>query len=83
MAFDAFLKIEGIDGESVDKTHKGEIEIQSLGWGASDPGSVSSGGGAGSGKVSVQDFHFTMSMTKASPALMLACATVSTIRWQR
>jgi len=74
MAFDAFLKIEGIDGESSDKTHKGEIEIESFSWGAANPASASSGGGAGSGKVSVQDFHFTMAMTKASPALMLACA---------
>ena len=30
MAFDAFLKIEGIDGESSDKTHPSEIEIQSF-----------------------------------------------------
>ena len=74
MAFDAFLKIEGIDGESSDKTHKGEIEIESFSWGAANPASASSGGGAGSGKVSVQDFHFTMAMTKASPALILACA---------
>ena len=28
MAFDAFLKIDGIDGESQDKVHKGEIEIE-------------------------------------------------------
>src|SRR4029077_20362911 len=32
------------------------------------------GGGGGSGKVSMQDFHFTMPVNKASPALFLACA---------
>ena len=36
MAFDAFLKIEGIDGESADKTHPGEIEVVSFSWGVSN-----------------------------------------------
>src|SRR5204862_82745 len=30
--------------------------------------------GGGAGKVSMQDFHFTMPVNKASPALFLACA---------
>ena len=30
MAFDAFLKLDGIPGDSVDQFHKGQIEI--LGW---------------------------------------------------
>jgi type VI secretion system secreted protein Hcp len=72
---DYFLKIEGIDGESSDGTHKGEIDIESWSWGASQTGSHSAGGGGGAGKVSVQDFHFVMRMNKASPKLMLACAT--------
>ena len=29
MAYDAFLKLDGIAGESLDKTHKDEIEISS------------------------------------------------------
>src|SRR6478672_11628700 len=75
MAFDAFLKIEGIEGESTDKTHKGEIEIHSFSWGAANTGTGSVGGGGGAGKVSFQDFSFTMPISKASPNLMLACAT--------
>jgi type VI secretion system secreted protein Hcp len=75
MAFDAFLKIEGIDGESTDKAHPGEIEIESFSWGVTNQGNASSGGGGGGGKAVVQDFHFTMPLSKASPALMLACAT--------
>jgi type VI secretion system secreted protein Hcp len=39
------------------------------------PGSSSSGGGAGSGKVVMKDFSFVMGTNKASPDLMLACAT--------
>ena len=58
MAFDAFLKIEGIEGESTDKTHPGEIEIGSYSWGVEQPGSVG-GGGGGTGRVVAQDFHFT------------------------
>ena len=52
MAFDAFLKIDGIDGESTDKTHPGEIEISSFSWGVSNPSSVGGrGGGGGAGKA--------------------------------
>lgn len=73
-AVDYFLKIEGIPGESADSKHKGEIDVQSFSWGASQSGSMSHGGGGGAGKVQMQDFHFTMRINKASPKLMLACA---------
>ena len=74
-AADYFLKLDGIDGESADSKHKGDIDLQSFSWGASNAGSFSAGGGGGSGKVSMQDFHFVMNMNKASPKLMLTCAT--------
>lgn len=72
---DYFLKIDGIDGESADSKHKGEIDLQSFSWGATQGGSFASGGGGGAGKVSMQDFHFVMKINKATPKLMLACAT--------
>ena len=72
---DYFLKLEGIDGESADHKHKGEIDLESWSWGAAQSGTHSSGGGGGAGKVSMQDFHFVMKHNKASPKLMLACAT--------
>ena len=75
MAFDAFLKIDGIDGESTDKFHPGEIEISSFSWGVTQTGSIGSGGGGGAGKASFQDLHFSSSISKASPNLMIACAT--------
>jgi len=34
-----------------------------------------SGGGAASGKVTMQDFHFVTRVNKASPLLFLSCAT--------
>jgi type VI secretion system secreted protein Hcp len=75
MAFDAFLKIEGIDGDSTDKDHKGEIEILSFSWGETNTSPSNKGGGGGAGKVSMQDFHFTMQVSSASPKLMVACAS--------
>jgi type VI secretion system secreted protein Hcp len=74
-AVDYFLKIDGIDGESEDSKHGKEIEVQSFSWGATQSGSFAQGGGGGAGKVSMQDFHFTVFHGKASPKLMLACAT--------
>ncbi len=70
-----FVKIKGIEGESSDKDHKGEIDVQSWSWGETQSGTHSSGGGGGAGRVSMQDFHFTMKVNKATPKLMLACAT--------
>ena len=71
---DYFLKIDGIHGESRDERHKDEIEIESFSWGETQSGTFAGGGGGGAGKVSAQDFHFTMPVNKASPALFLACA---------
>jgi type VI secretion system secreted protein Hcp len=71
---DYFLKIDGIDGESMDKTHKSEIQLQSFSWGETNAGSFAHGGGGGAGKVQMQDFHFTMTVNKSSPKLFLACA---------
>jgi type VI secretion system secreted protein Hcp len=74
-AFDAFIKIDGVDGESKDDKHKGEIDIQSWSWGATQTGSMAAGGGGGAGKVSMQDFSFTKSIDKSSPKLFEALAT--------
>jgi type VI secretion system secreted protein Hcp len=73
-AVDYFLKVDGIQGESKADNHKDEIDIQSFSWGATQSGTFGTGGGGGGGKVSMQDFHFTMAVSKASPALFLACA---------
>ena len=74
MAFDAFLKLDGIPGESMDKTHLGWIEIDSFSWGVENASSVT-GSGVGGGKASASDFNFLAPTSKASPNLMLACAT--------
>lgn len=71
---DFFLKIDGIDGESADGKHKGEIDLLSWSWGETQSGAHAAGGGGGAGKVSMQDFHFTMTVNKATPKLIQACA---------
>jgi type VI secretion system secreted protein Hcp len=74
MATDFLLEIEGIKGESSDSKHKDFIEIESFSWGATNGGTMSTGGGGGAGKVAFQDVHFTTKVNKASPLLMLHCA---------
>jgi type VI secretion system secreted protein Hcp len=74
-AVDYFLKIEGIPGESTDSQHKGEIELESFSWGATNSGALGGGGGGGAGKVQIQDFHFVKRLDKASPKLFLAVST--------
>ena len=59
-AVDYFLKIDGIQGESQDKTHKNEIQIESFSWGATQSGTATHGGGMGAGKVQMQDFQLVM-----------------------
>ena len=76
MAVDYFLKIDGIPGESKDAKHAGEVDVGGWSWGetATTPGGPG-GGGGGSGKVTIQDLNFTSRISKASPQLMLACAS--------
>jgi len=72
---DFFLKIDGIEGESTQKGHEKEIEIQSWSFGVSNTGSFAGNMGGGSGKASFQDIHVSVPISKASPKLWLACAT--------
>jgi type VI secretion system secreted protein Hcp len=74
MASDMFLMLEGIKGESSDKAHKGEIDIESFSWGLAQTGSGHTGGGQGTGKVDISDIQISKLVDKASPSLMLACA---------
>ena len=72
---DYFLQISGIPGESMDSKHKDWIDVLSWTWGESNTGTVHTGGGAGAGKVAFQDLSFMTRISKASPALFLACAS--------
>jgi type VI secretion system secreted protein Hcp len=73
MATDMFLKIDDVQGESVDSKHKDWIDVQSWSWGMSQSGTSHSGTGGGSGKVSVQDLSIVKYVDKATPNLMKMC----------
>ena len=75
MAIDYFLKIDGVQGESADVKHKGEIQLESFSWSEASPAGAAPGAGGGAGKVHIHDLVVTMVVSKASPKLMLACAT--------
>ena len=80
MAIDVFLRVDGIEGESKDARHRGEIDVVTFAWGASNPAGHGTGTGAGTGRVTFQDVSFTASTSKASPKLFLACASGQHIR---
>jgi len=82
MAFDAFLKIEGIPGESTDSKHKDWIEVLSYSTGITQPtsGSASTGGGASSERANFQDFSIVKALDKSSPVIALACANGTHIK---
>jgi type VI secretion system secreted protein Hcp len=63
---DYFLKIDGIDGESTDDRHKGEIEITS--WSASAATAATTSGK--SKGACIKDITFTKTLDKASPLLL-------------
>lgn len=75
MAVDMFMKLDGIQGEAQDASHKNEIDVLAWSWGASNSGSAHVGGGAGSGKANFQDLSFTKYVDLSSTSLMQACAT--------
>jgi len=75
MAFDAFLQIDGIPGESTDDKHSEWIELLKFNYSADQPssGSVSSGGGRSAERVDLDDLHVTKAIDKATPKLLLNC----------
>lgn len=74
MAFDAFLKLEGIKGESTDSKHKDEIDIESFSWGAQQAVGHT-GGGKSAGKASISSFSFMKKTDKSSAVLFQGCCT--------
>jgi type VI secretion system secreted protein Hcp len=70
MAQDIFLKIDGINGESLDDKHKDEIEVLNWDWEIIQESSMHAGSGGGAGKATVADLTFEHGIDRASPNLM-------------
>jgi type VI secretion system secreted protein Hcp len=69
--FDTFMKIDGVDGESLDSKHTGWIELLGFSHGMNQPssGTRGSAGGAATGRTIHHDFVITKYVDKASPKL--------------
>jgi type VI secretion system secreted protein Hcp len=76
-ASDYLLEIDGIKGEASDPAHPDAIAVSAFSFDVLGPksGAAVAGSGGGAGKVSMSDLSFTKSFDKASPQLMMACAT--------
>jgi type VI secretion system secreted protein Hcp len=74
IADDAFLKIDGIDGESTDLMHSGEVVLTSYTWGVENA-TTDLGGGSGKGKAIPRSLTFTTPYSKASPVLVKYAAS--------
>ena len=74
MPVNMFLKLAGIDGESTDAKHKGEIDVLAWSWGLSQEGG-SAGGGGGGGRVKIENISIQKLVDLASPLLLSFSAT--------
>ncbi|WP_322015176.1 type VI secretion system tube protein Hcp [Paraburkholderia sp. J12] len=75
MAQDIFLKINGIDGESADSTHKDEVDVLSWSWAVSQQSNMHLGSGGGAGRATVSDLTFEHYVDRATPNLTQYCLT--------
>lgn len=73
MAFDAYLDIEGVPGESTAKGMEKKMELLSFSFGGSNPTTVGTGStGLSGGKVSVSTFNVMKKSEAASAKLFKA-----------
>ncbi len=83
MAWDAFLTVDGVQGESRRRGHEGEIELMSFSFGASNPSSVGIGSGGGVGKVSLSAFNFMKYTDASSAELFKQCCSGKHFPWAK
>jgi len=67
---DIFLRLDGVDGESTDAKHKGEIDILSYSQSFKNAVSDATGGGGGAGKVTCGEITVLKNIDKSSPKLI-------------
>jgi type VI secretion system secreted protein Hcp len=79
MAVDAFLKLDGITGESQDEKHKGEIDLLDVTFHMSNPEGAGYGGGIGAGKVDFNHISISKRIDFATCNLMGVCASLKHI----
>ena len=82
MSFNAFLKIDGIPGDSQNEKHKDWIEIIEFKTGIKQPTAASKGtaGGAPAGRANFDDFKIVKAIDKSTPLISVACANGTAIK---
>jgi type VI secretion system secreted protein Hcp len=70
-AFDAYLKIGDIQGESTDAKHPGWIELDSVQWGVGRGISSAVGGNREASAPSISELTLTKRLDKSSPSIFL------------
>jgi type VI secretion system secreted protein Hcp len=70
-----YLKLDGLDGESVDEDHKNWIEVESWSWGVDNPASFAQGQGGQSTQAHVSSLNVVKHCDKASVTLYKDCTT--------
>ena len=74
-ATNIYLKLDGIDGESVDKDHNNWIEIDSWSWGVDNPASYARGQGGQATQAHVASLNLVKHCDKSSVVLFQDCTT--------
>jgi type VI secretion system secreted protein Hcp len=73
MAYDAFLKVDGIEGESTRKGFEKQIPILSFSWGATNPATIGVTGGGGGGKGTLTPINVVKRTDSSSPKFFQKC----------
>ncbi|MCM3878452.1 MAG: type VI secretion system tube protein Hcp [Thermoanaerobaculia bacterium] len=74
-AYEGYLKIDGIPGESTDAAHHGFIDVHSFHWGVAPPAPPAAPAPAGVARGGPARFSFSKRVDKSSPLLKQAAAS--------
>lgn len=74
MAYDVFIDIDGIPGESLDAKYKDKIAVRSFSFGVAQSGTFAHNSGGGAGKADFSALKFLKHTDSATHLLFLHCA---------
>jgi type VI secretion system secreted protein Hcp len=74
-ATNVYLKLDGLDGESMDDDHKDWIEVESFSWGVDNPASFAIGQGGQATQAHIAAVSVQKRCDKSSVAMFKACTT--------
>lgn len=72
---DAFLKLDGVEGDVTVRGHEGEIALKSFSFGVSNSGTITTGPGGGSGRTSFAKVKVSKLVDRSTPTLIKSTAS--------